>query len=233
MKSGVEQHPLYGEIRTTINTRARRIILRAREGFIEVVLPPYVTREAYEDALAKYGEKLSALSREKTPAIIDADYKIEAANFRFSLSACEGSKFHIRYDNHEATLYYPSTTDFCSNELQQWLQRVRVTALRHVAGEHLPQRLGELAVEHGFCYNAVTLRDSHSRWGSCSNRGNISLSIYLQLLPAYLADYVMLHELCHTREMNHGDRFWQLMDSVTCGKAKMLRAELKAYKTDF
>ena len=117
--------------------------------------------------------------------------------------------------------------------MQQWLRRVRVTALRRVAGEYLPLRLKQLAVEHGFHYNAVTLRDSHSRWGSCSNRGNISLSIYLQLLPAYLADYVMLHELCHTREMNHGVRFWQLMDSVTGGRARMLCAELKAYKTDF
>ena len=233
MQSGVEQHPLYGEIRTTINTRARRIILRAREGFIEVVLPPYVSRKAYEDALAKYGEKLSAISREKRPAIIDADYKVDTANFRFSLSACAGNKFQMRYNAHEATLYYPSATDFGSSELQQWLRRVRVVALRRVAGEYLPLRLRQLAAEHGFRYNAVTLRDSHSRWGSCSNRGNISLSIYLQLLPAHLADYVMLHELCHTREMNHGDRFWQLMDSVTCGKAKMLRAELKAYKTDF
>ena len=233
MQSGVEQHPLYGEIRITINTRARRIILRAREGFIEVVLPPYVSRKAFDDALAKYGEKLSAISRDKTPAIIDAGYKVEAANFRFSLSACEGSKFHIRYNAHEATLYYPSATDFSSNEMQQWLRRVRVTALRRVAGEYLPLRLNRLAVEHGFRYNAVTLRDSHSRWGSCSNRGNISLSVYLQLLPSHLADYVMLHELCHTREMNHGVRFWQLMDSVTGGRAKMLRAELKAYKTDF
>jgi predicted metal-dependent hydrolase len=93
--------------------------------------------------------------------------------------------------------------------------------------------LKELADKHGFRYTRVTLRDSHSRWGSCSNRASISLSIYLQLLPQHLIDYVLLHELCHTIELNHSDRFWALMDKVTGGKAKKLREQLKLHKTNF
>ena len=113
------------------------------------------------------------------------------------------------------------------------MRRVRVTALRRVASENLPRRLDYLSRRFNFCYNGVSLRDSHSRWGSCSSRGNISLSIYLQLLPEHLADYVMLHELCHTVEMNHSPRFWELMDNVTDGKSKQLRHELKSYRTSF
>ena len=90
-----------------------------------------------------------------------------------------------------------------------------------------------LAVKYGFSYNAVSLRNSRTRWGSCSNRKNISLSIYLQLLPTHLSDYVLLHELCHTVEMNHSATFWALMDKVTDGRARSLRRELRTYATAF
>ncbi len=229
----VEHHPLYGDIRITINSRARNIILRARAGIIEVTLPPRAGRADFLKALDKYGKKLLAECRENMPAKIDADYKIEKENFSFMLAAGSGSRYFIRYDGQSATLFCPATTDFSDENTQELLRRVRVTALHRVAKEQLPQRLKMLAAKHGFFYNAVSLRSSRTRWGSCSNKRNISLSIYLQLLPTHLADYVILHELCHTVEMNHGVSFWALMDKVTDGKAKLLRAELKKYKPAF
>ncbi len=229
----VEHHPLYGDIHITINSRARNIILRARGGIIEVTLPPCAGRSDLIKALDKHGEKLLAECRRCVPAHIDADYRIVCANFSFMLSAGNNSRYILRYDGTKATLFYPRTINFTDEKTQDLLQRIRVTALRRVAGEYLPQRLGMLAGKYGFSYNAVSLRGSRTRWGSCSNKGNISLSIFLQLLPTHLSDYVMLHELCHTVEMNHKLSFWELMDSVTDGQAKMLRGELKKYKPDF
>ena len=78
----------------------------------------------------------------------------------------------------------------------------------------------------------MKINSSKGRWGSCSARKAINLSYYLVLLPKHLIDYVLLHELCHTREMNHGERFWALLNSVTDGKALELREELKQYKTE-
>ena len=229
----IEHHPLYGDIKITINPRARNIILRARAGIIEVTLPLRASGADLMKALDKHGEKLLAECRYNAPAIINADYRIEYENFSFMLSAGSNSRYIVRYDGAQATLFYPEKINFTDEKTQELLRRVRVTALHHVAKEHLPQRLKMLAAKHGFSYNAVSLRNSHSRWGSCSNRKNISLSIYLQLLPTHLADYVILHELCHTVEMNHSASFWVLMDKVTDGKAKSLRAELKGYKTNF
>lgn len=102
--------------------------------------------------------------------------------------------------------------------------------LRQQALIHLPTRLHNLAAKHGFVYHKVRISNSRGRWGSCSSKKSINLSLYLMTLPPHLIDYVLLHELCHTKEMNHGPAFWELMDSVTEGKAKELRLELRSKK---
>jgi len=75
------------------------------------------------------------------------------------------------------------------------------------AKERLTTRLNRLAEKHGFTYNKVSIRSQKSRWGSCSHRNNISLNIKLVLLPKELMDYVILHELVHSRIHNHTKRF--------------------------
>ena len=101
--------------------------------------------------------------------------------------------------------------------------------LRKRACEYLPKRLDELAQKHGFQYREVKIRKSKTRWGSCSIHSNINLSIYLMILPEHLINYVLLHELCHTIEMNHSIAFWNLLDKHTNNQAKALREELKNY----
>jgi predicted metal-dependent hydrolase len=82
-------------------------------------------------------------------------------------------------------------------------------------------RLAELARQYRFTYNKVSIRNQRSRWGSCSAKGNINLNIKLVALPPELCDYVILHELVHTRVHNHSGRFWQELDKcVGNGKAK-------------
>ena len=120
---------------------------------------------------------------------------------------------------------------------QQMLkERPQVTAedverMRREAKALLPRRVAELAYMHGFHYEGLTIRDSKTRWGSCSGRNTISLSLYLMQVPEHLQDYVILHELCHTVHHDHSARFWALMDQVTDGKSHALRAELRQYHT--
>lgn len=101
--------------------------------------------------------------------------------------------------------------------------------LRQKAKAYLPQKLEQLAKEHGFKYREVKISKSKTRWGSCSTKASINLSLYLILLPEFLIEYVLLHELCHTVEMNHGPAFWALLDKHTHGKAKELKKQLKTY----
>lgn len=104
-----------------------------------------------------------------------------------------------------------------------------VEQLRAQAKVILPPRLKELADEHGFTYNRVTIKNNISNWGSCSVRGNINLNLRLVTLPQPLQDYVMLHELCHLREMNHGPKFHALLESL-CPDHRKLEKELRQYK---
>lgn len=106
-----------------------------------------------------------------------------------------------------------------------------VARMRREAKALLPRRVAELAYLHGFHYEGLTIRDSKTRWGSCSGRNTISLSLYLMQVPEHLQDYVILHELCHTVHHNHSSQFWALMDKVTDGKAHALRTELHQYHT--
>jgi predicted metal-dependent hydrolase len=86
--------------------------------------------------------------------------------------------------------------------------------LRQLAARELPARLLELAARHGLSVNRITVRAQKSRWGSCSRRGTISLNWRLIQTPAFVSDYICLHELMHLRQMNHSPRFWREVEAV-------------------
>ena len=106
--------------------------------------------------------------------------------------------------------------------LGQTLQIINKTE----AGKKITDRLYQLAEIHGFTCNKITIRQQKTRWGSCSPNNTISLNIKLVLLPEVLSDYVILHELVHTRIHNHSRRFWAELDKYVQNSkavAKQLR----------
>lgn len=100
----------------------------------------------------------------------------------------------------------------------------RVEARRVLVG-----RLEQLSAQHGLCYNRVSLRNQKTRWGSCSAKNDISLNMKLVKLPQELIDYVILHELVHTRIKNHTRAFWRELDKIV-GNAKALDAKLNQHR---
>jgi predicted metal-dependent hydrolase len=93
----------------------------------------------------------------------------------------------------------------------------------------LVDRLRELAARHGFQYNRVSVKNQRTLWGSCSHRNNINLNINLLRLPEELRDYVILHELVHTRHKHHGRTFWRELDCFV-GDAKSLQRQLRQFR---
>ena len=97
------------------------------------------------------------------------------------------------------------------------------------AKNYLPNRVNELASKHGLIYKKVKINNAKTRWGSCSGTNNINLTLQLMRLPNHLIDYVLLHELAHTKVKNHSVTFWNFLDTLTDNNAKKLDKELKTY----
>ena len=104
-----------------------------------------------------------------------------------------------------------------------------VERMRAKAKAELPPRLAALAAQHGFQYKRVFIKNNRTNWGSCSSLGNINLNLRLVSLPRELQDYVMLHELCHLKYLNHSPQFHALLESV-CPGHRALEKQIKQYK---
>jgi predicted metal-dependent hydrolase len=121
-------------------------------------------------------------------------------------------------DNHEIQ----------SIESQDYIRNIIEKTLRIEAKSYLPKRVDELAKKHNFTYQKLAIKNTKTRWGSCSFKNNINLSLHLMRLREELIDYVILHELVHTKVKNHSREFWTTLD-IHCSKSKSLDRELKNY----
>ena len=94
----------------------------------------------------------------------------------------------------------------CQADLSRWY--------RSFAREHLAARIRELSAEHHLPCNRIFIRSQRTKWGTCSTKGNVSLNWQLILAPKYVCDYVVLHELMHTKILNHSQRFWVMLRAI-------------------
>ena len=86
--------------------------------------------------------------------------------------------------------------------------------LRNQSRRVLSEKAAFFAKQLGVSYQKISIRSQRTRWGSCSGKGNLNFNCLLMLAPESVQDYVVVHELCHLREMNHGAAFWALVESV-------------------
>lgn len=92
--------------------------------------------------------------------------------------------------------------------------QTEMDAMANRLKELLPQKLSSYARQLNVTYGRITIRCQHTRWGSCSQSGNLNFNCLLALVPEEVLDYVIVHELCHRKEMNHSPRFWAEVEAV-------------------
>lgn len=89
-----------------------------------------------------------------------------------------------------------------------------IRALADKAVEYIPERVAYFAEQMQVSYGRITIRNQKTRWGSCSTQSNLNFNCLLMLTPPEVIDYVVVHELCHRKEMNHSPRFWKEVEAV-------------------
>jgi predicted metal-dependent hydrolase len=143
--------------------------------------------------------------------------------------------FPLRVSLEQAKQFVQSKTGWIQKHLQQPEPLVCPDA--DISAEELDkvqdvlfERLRFFASKYNFAYNRATFRCQKTKWGSCSSKNHINLNINLVFLPSHLQDYVLLHELVHTKHKNHGKHFWTELDEYTEGRTKAWRKELRQCK---
>jgi predicted metal-dependent hydrolase len=194
-------------------SRARRVSIRVLpNGRLRVVAPPLVPLFMIKRLVAESRHSLQKLhTKEKSDAMY-TDGQLIGKSHWLTFQSSEGRTVSHRIYGQQLMITVPRTKDVSSPDVQEVIRDGVIAALRKQAKSYLPKRLAYLATQHGFRYTSVRFSHASSRWGSCSSNGTISLNIALMKLPFELIDYVLLHELSHTRHLNHSPEFWQLVE---------------------
>lgn len=227
----IKVYDTLGTVIFKANKLSKRITARYQNDRFYISYPLGMKLTEIEKILEEIRPRLMKL-KAKSPEKIqfNPDKSIKTDNFEIRIVE-NNSKFYLTKKDNIFYIVCPNNSNFSDINLQNKIRKGIETILRKEAKAIFPNWLSELANEHNFDYNSLKINSSKSRWGSCSNQKNINLSFYCLLLPQHLIEFIMLHELCHTIEMNHSPRFWQLLDKVSIGKAKTLTLELKNHTT--
>ncbi|OGL38891.1 hypothetical protein A3J32_01165 [Candidatus Saccharibacteria bacterium RIFCSPLOWO2_02_FULL_46_7] len=180
-------------------------------GTIRVNLPRWTSFRTAERFAVKHSDWIMRQkSKVKSVVIKPGDRIGRLAKVKFEQR--EAGRTVIKVEANQ--IIVTSVLAWNSRELQKKLQLAAEASLKMQAPDILPNRVDRLSKITNLKFNKLRIRKMTSRWGSCSASGNISLSLFLVQLPDELMDYVILHELAHTKHMSHNPNFWQLMESL-------------------
>ena len=220
----------FGAILVRCNPRAKRVVLRLQPGGEVRITIPH--ERNISDAAKLVNDARLRIRKQRTQlqashALYEPGMMIGRAHQLAFHAQMDTSEITTRVTDDQIIVRYPIEMTPDNVELQVKFHQAVKKALRREAQEFLPIRLAELAHLWGYSYSKVRIGSGHTRWGSCSSDGTISLNLWLMDLRDELITYVICHELCHTKQHNHSDKFWALVTSHI-PHYKELRKELRA-----
>ena len=187
----------------------------AADGTLTATLPPYASLSHVGQLVEESRPELRRMlkNRPQTKVVYEHGMAIGASH-TLTITHARTDAPRVRLNGQHITAWLPLDMSPTSVVAQDQIRTIVKKALTKEAKAYLPRRLRYLADQYGFTYETVRFSNAKGRWGSCSSRGTISLNIALMRLPRDLIDYVLVHELCHTVQMNHSAEFWSGVEAI-------------------
>ena len=202
-----------------IFSKSIKITLK-KDNLIVVTMPKYCPYKNAREFLLNNFEKIKSFEfKEK---IFKPDFKTKFDTIKIIPEL----EFKTVVKNSIVYFYYPNNLEFSDKKVQKNFKNAYLKALQIEAKNYLPDRIKFLSEKYNLKFNKLALRNQRTRFGSCSFCNNINLNINLMKYDFDVIDYVIVHELCHTKVKNHSKTFWQEVEKY-CPDYKNLRKILK------
>ena len=206
-------------LRVSQRAKYARLLIKPYGG-LEVVIPRHFPKHAVADLIHKHQEWISR-QLGKRPSLNPQPDLPDEIYF-----AIDDSRTHVNYlpKTDMANKNSPNHLLIEAGDYQNNVRQLRAW-IRKQAWQRLPEMLARLSRQTGLDYQKMTIRSQKTRWGSCSSRGTISLNDQLMFVSQEAVEYLIIHELCHRKYLNHSNKFWQLV-ARHCPNYAVYEAEL-------
>ena len=219
MKKIVDYPPI-GKIEVCTKRNCNGIRYVVSEKYVRIYTVPSLLKSIFpvpDDKIqwilqnkAKFEKK----AEEKFLYDIDTELDTFSFKFKFAVEPKLVNKFSARIENGVTTMFIPADFDFQNSKHQSVIKNVLKHFLIIEGKRILPEKVQFFAKKYNFKFSEVKITSARSRWGSCNAKKRIALSCFLLLLPENLIDMVIIHELCHTEQMNHSVNFYARLRGI-------------------
>lgn len=219
----------FGEIKIRKNKLARSVKLSVGvDGSLRASIPYYSPEFAVRRLVNGSRDEIRKMLATHNAKNSYQDGDLIGKTHTLFLRKFSGEEIKISNEGNQILVQIPQELAFENPLVQSEIRKTVSKILRKQAKAYLPRRIDFLAEKYGFSFEKLRFSHTGTRWGSCSSSGTISLNIALMNLPHHLIDYVIIHELCHTRQMNHSSKFWQEVEKY-CPDYKKYVQEIKQF----
>ena len=219
----------FGEIKIRKNKLARSVKLSVGvDGSLRASIPYYSPEFAVRRLVNGNRDEIRKMLATHNAKNSYQDGDLIGKTHTLFLRKFSGEEIKISNEGNQILVQVPQELAFENPLVQSEIRKTVSKILRKQAKAYLPRRIDFLAEKYGFSFEKLRFSHTGTRWGSCSSSGTISLNIALMNLPHHLIDYVIIHELCHTRQMNHSSKFWQEVEKY-CPDYKKYIQEIKQF----